>query len=978
MGFMSDYQTALKKLKKEEEATDKTISKSGSSGFMDTYKAELGRLQAERKAKQPQMLSPTIAPTKEDDTKDLFGMDFFQKGSFEDGYQFGDVTKAILGTAGDVGTNIIKGVAGVGEGIGDFIGYGAAGLLDMVGADGAADVIRQGANKNLTEEKFKAVEEFFDKGSLLGETSDSISEAIGQVGATVAVGALGGGAGLGTLGSTLLTSGTMFASGTGSGISEAYRGGATDKEAYQYGLASGTADAVWELMFGGLGKAVNAVGIGKGLSSLDDMAAKAVSKFIKSPTGKNVAEWFVKSGFEGLEEVGAGFTQAAAKKMTYMSEKDFADILEDENLFEQFVVGSFASGMMQSGVVPGTVGGSLKEANQTGKDFITGMTQNEQKVVDKIYVERLAELEKKGKVSAKEKRELYEAVESDLDKGYLSTNTIEEMFGGESYTKYKESAEQEKSLQDEIEKLSQEYDDLYNRKLGDKSSKDTDREAELKDMLPKLKQKLDGMQSTVNLKELRDQMESDIFNQVKGDRLENSYAEKFRARQKFEADVSQYDEKYRKTYERAMESGVLNNTNRSHELVDFIAKIEADKGVPFDFTNDEKLKETQFAVEGKRVNGYKTDSGIVINVDSPKYLQSTVGHEITHVLEGTEFYKTLSEAVKNYAIAKEGLDAFNARLKATEERYKGMKNTTAEQELTADLVGDYLFQDGDFVKKLSTENRNVFQKIFDEIKYLCKIVTAGSKEARELERVKKAFEDAYRADVKKQDKTQHSLSETTDGRFVAVVDNDILSKIDTSTWDKKTKKKAQSAANTALKKFSDGFTLNGIEFVGNKATRDEYTRSDYTDTLARKDQTAFLDKMRASAVLDDVIKVATDWKNDNELKHERKDYVDFVRGKTLIMSGDRKYKAVVLAGITSDGKAIFHDVVDITPDSFEIKKEESPTAATTPGANSAIQGDSSGKTVAQKAEKSRPSSLLVTKTSKIILPGMQVVKRISL
>ena len=37
----------------------------------------------------------------------------------------------------------------------------------------------------------------------------------------------------------------------------------------------------------------------------------------------------------------------------------------------------------------------------------------------------------------------------------------------------------------------------------------------------------------------------------------------------------------------------------------------------------------------------------------------------------------------------------------------------------------------------------MFQKIWDEVKYLCRVVTAGSKEAKHLEQVKKAFEEAY-------------------------------------------------------------------------------------------------------------------------------------------------------------------------------------------------------------------------------------------
>ena len=42
----------------------------------------------------------------------------------------------------------------------------------------------------------------------------------------------------------------------------------------------------------------------------------------------------------------------------------------------------------------------------------------------------------------------------------------------------------------------------------------------------------------------------------------------------------------------------------------------------------------------------------------------------------------------------------------------------------------------------------MFQKLFDEIKHLCKLATAGTKEARELEKVKKLFEDVYRTETK--------------------------------------------------------------------------------------------------------------------------------------------------------------------------------------------------------------------------------------
>ena len=72
------------------------------------------------------------------------------------------------------------------------------------------------------------------------------------------------------------------------------------------------------------------------------------------------------------------------------------------------------------------------------------------------------------------------------------------------------------------------------------------------------------------------------------------------------------------------------------------------------------------------------------------------------------------------------------------------------------MVGDYIFTDKAFVQNLST-NRNVFQKIYDEVKYLCRVAVAGSKEARQLEQVKKTMAEVYRGTKGKVDSEKFSL-----------------------------------------------------------------------------------------------------------------------------------------------------------------------------------------------------------------------------
>ncbi len=198
----------------------------------------------------------------------------------------------------------------------------------------------------------------------------------------------------------------------------------------------------------------------------------------------------------------------------------------------------------------------------------------------------------------------------------------------------------------------------------------------------------------------------------------------------------------------------------------------------------------------------------------------------------------------------------------------------------------------------------------------------------------------------------YSVGETDDGRAVAVVDNDILSHIDTSTWDSAKKAQAKAAAKTALLAFEDGIQVNGITYKVNRTSRREYTRSEDTERLARRTPDAFADKMRAADIADDIITATTSWAKDGKLKHPRRDsFVDFEHGDVLIQAGANQYDAETVVGITADGEYVFYDVVDMTPTSFTTKKEPSPTAAGD-NASSDIQESSSERSISRSTEKS--------------------------
>ncbi len=136
-------------------------------------------------------------------------------------------------------------------------------------------------------------------------------------------------------------------------------------------------------------------------------------------------------------------------------------------------------------------------------------------------------------------------------------------------------------------------------------------------------------------------------------------------------------------------------------------------------------------------------------------------------------YSQLQSALFKYA---EGKGELQSRRETLEKLYANVEDANIDGELTADLVGDYLFTDADFLRNLSTNHRNVFEKVFDEVKYLYKVATAGSKEARELEKIKKTFEKVYReTDAQKSTAeggdVRHSLSiKHTDGTVEELAD----------------------------------------------------------------------------------------------------------------------------------------------------------------------------------------------------------------
>lgn len=467
--------------------------------------------------------------------------------------------------------------------------------------------------------------------------------------------------------------------------------------------------------------------------------------------GKPLWEWVESSLEEGGEEMLQKFVGEAVAKVGYGSDKEMLNPIEYAKEGTLGVISGAFLGGGQTAVQSGVNAFNEYQADK--------LTVGEQAVADKIIEKRIAEKEKDGKLTAKEKSDIKEEVERNLRKGFLTAEEIEEAIGGESYETFRTAKDAffgsetyknyQKAVQEE-DAAKKEFDTLVKIKQGDMTGEQIYRRDDLKKMLEE--SKVGEMKSNLENEAakvigLRNQMRSEMMQTVQGTRLAETYRELERSKQKFEVDVNQYkNENAKKTVESILASGLGDNSNQFHETVDWLAKLAESRNVTFDLTKTERLKGTKHYREGYVTNGFKTTvdgkTNITLNLDG-KYLNTTVGHEITHVLEEAGVYQDLATAVKNFAIAKEGQEAYNARLDAIKEIY-GEDQATIDSELTADIIGEYLFTDYNFVHNLSTQNRNVFQKIYDEIKYMVKIATAGSKEARELVKVQKMFDKAWK------------------------------------------------------------------------------------------------------------------------------------------------------------------------------------------------------------------------------------------
>ena len=257
------------------------------------------------------------------------------------------------------------------------------------------------------------------------------------------------------------------------------------------------------------------------------------------------------------------------------------------------------------------------------------------------------------------------------------------------------------------------------------------------------------------------------------------------------------------------------------------------------------------------------------------------------------------------------------------------------QQLTADLVGELIFSDTDFVNRLSVEKPNIFQKLFEEIKYMCKIVTAGSQEAKKLEEVKRAFEKAYKENGKEVNDNKYSLGEIID-------DNNnsygVGVHLDSTFLDNLSSDERVELIKEYVKELG-GQTFGAYDANGNKvdvtiATSKRFKNKSGKKVSANKDlQTKFIKnetKQEAIALIDELVSTATqdgsappnyshDWL-DNNGKNDWEYWTTYIQDKNKTI-----WEATLNIANSSNGEKILYDISPIKKVGKAVKSATSPT-----------------------------------------------------
>ena len=358
---------------------------------------------------------------------------WLKAGAFEDGWDFGDGFKTAIGTLKDGTEELFEGATGIVESAIDGGATVVGAIGGFFGADDFEDDVADFISKDIIDEEKVAkhitnigsgglgyaVDKFIDveDASLLGNKSEGLLNATGQLVGTAALQSVGVPWWV-TTGSTSL----------GSATEQALQNGASFDEAKIYGAITAGTDILTEKLFGGSGLGE------KGLINVDKWTRGITNKAVKA-----LADFGIDIATEGGEEVLAKVMTDIGEKFTYNKDKK----ITLRTLFDEKALDSFISGAVLGGVMNASKAyRSIKE----GRDYRTGLTDNEQKAFDSDYRKAIDNAQKNGnKLRQNEKAKIFDGILEKIKNENISVDAIKE--------NVKNEIKHERTLKTEIARL---------------------------------------------------------------------------------------------------------------------------------------------------------------------------------------------------------------------------------------------------------------------------------------------------------------------------------------------------------------------------------------------------------------------------------------------------------------------------------------------------------------------------------------------
>ena len=357
----------------------------------------------------------------------------------------------------------------------------------------------------------------------------------------------------------------------------------------------------------------------------------------------------------------------------------------------------------------------------------------------------------------------------------------------------------------------------------------------------------------------------------------------------------------------------------------------------------------------ERVKAYAdTETGRIFFGDRNGDAFGTVLHEDYHWYNAldAEGAKAVQNTALEYLAKSEGFENVDELIRDKVKDYaaQGLTYEQAAEELVADSwrgifdSAESVTRWAEFQRAQAEKNAGkagTIHKVMTAVKEMLNGIISRAKEALTLdpenraalkaqrlaEAEKRALQDAYFAHAEKAMDNLRAAKENAAalksegaaksirfeikrdaaGETYIQIDEDILKGVPQENW--------KSVVKQAIKeRFPDGFVRNGWTILNHKDGRNEFVWSKSSKALQWEKPTAYADKMRMAANLDEIIATA------DEVYREpanHKNAEAFNRGQIKIRVGTNAYEADVLTAIKPDTREIFYDIVNIKATKIE-------------------------------------------------------------